>query len=188
MNTANNSNNHTAIFFGSPNNRGNTYRLLDAVLRHCPEDASADLICAYDLQIKPCYGCDSCKTLGRCVRNSRDDFSKIERILRRSNTIIIASPVYFQGFPAPLKQLFDRFQPYFYTKPFQNKPVRRALLLTTSGSGDSTGTTCLSESARRVLDTINATLVSTVSAQNTDHPWEPDLSRCSEAAELLFQP
>ena len=165
MNTVNSNNNRTAILFGSPNTEGYTYRLLDAVLQHCPAEAPADLICAYDLNIYPCYGCDGCKQTGYCVRSQSDDFAQVDRILHQSSRIILATPIYFLGFPAPLK----------------------ALLLTTSGSNDNVGVEQIAATSRRVLEPLHAELVSTLSVKNTDRTFTVDVTACKTAAGLLFQ-
>ncbi|MGI5895657.1 MAG: flavodoxin family protein [Oscillospiraceae bacterium] len=187
MSTVNSNNNRTVILFGSPNTEGHTYRLLDAVLQHCPAEASADLICAYDLNVRPCYGCDGCKQTGYCIRSQSDDFAQVDRILRQSSRIILATPIYFLGFPAPLKQIIDRFQPYFYHSPFQAQPPKKALLLTTSGSNDNVGVELITAASRRVLEPLHAELVSTLSVKNTDRTFTVDATACKTAAELLFQ-
>lgn len=187
MNTVNNVKvKKTAIFFGSPNNAGNTAKLLDAVLKHCPEGTEATLLCVFDLNVTPCNGCDCCKTNGQCVYTG-DDFSLVDRTLRESERIIIATPTYFLGFPAPLKAVFDRFQAYFYNKPFQNAPVKKALLLTTGGSRDLVGPKHLAESSKRILDSIHAELVDVVSVTGTDKGFQIDENACKTAAEKLYK-
>ena len=87
----------------------------------------------------------------------------MDRILHQSSRIILATPIYFLGFPAPLKQIIDRFQPYFYRSPFQTQPPKKALLLTTSGSNDNVGVEQIAATSRRVLEPLHAELVSTLS-------------------------
>ena len=176
----------SAIFFGSPNNRGNTAKLLDEFLRFCPENTQAKLLCAYDLKVEPCIGCDHCKKTGVCFRRKNDAFHEIEQAVYESDNFIIATPVYFLGVPAPLKQIFDRFQPYFYHRSFDGIKRRKAVLLTTSGSNDSVGPKQVELSAQYVLDTINVSLIETVSVKQTDRFFEVDLNVCRNAAKKLF--
>ncbi len=187
MNTANSGKvKKTAILFGSPNNQGNTAKLLDEFLRHCPENGQASLLCAYDLKILPCIGCDRCRMAGRCVHHGKDDFEKIGQMIEESDLFIIASPIYFLNLPAPLKQIFDRFQSYFYQRPFANRPVRKAVLLTTSGSGDSAGPEQTALTVKYALDAVNVSLVETVAVKNTDRHLEIDPELCKKAAQKLF--
>ena len=174
-----------AIIFGSPNNQGNTAKLLDLFLSFCPNDTQAKLLCAYDLTINPCFGCDYCKTNGVCCQK-KDSFAEIEQAIRESDIFIIATPIYFLGFPAPLKQVFDRFQAYFYHPPFNEKKRRKAVLLTTSGSNDELGPKQMENSLRYLLDTINASLVDVVSVKNTDHSFMGNPAVCQKAANKLF--
>ncbi len=188
VNTVNNFKNKKAvIFFGSPNNHGNTAKLLDQFLHFCPENIEATLLCAYDLKINPCIGCDRCKQTGACFYGASDDFKQIEKAIRESDYIVIATPIYFLGFPAPLKQIFDRFQSYFYRKPLHEFPLKRAVLLTTSGSKDCTGPEQIETASKYILDTIHAELVKRISVKNTDRCFLVSSQICQEAAEILFQ-
>lgn len=175
------------ILFGSPHNNGYTSRLLEAVLNYFPEDTQAELVCAYDLTIHPCTGCDGCKKQGRCARFPDDDFQKVADALERADWIIIASPIYFLGFPAPLKLIFDRFQPYYYhSLTAEQKKNRKALLLTTSGSNDESGIKIIQQMSKFILKSIDGTLVDTVSVKNTDTGFSVDESACHQAVNHMI--
>ena len=175
------------ILFGSPNNHGNTAKLLDEFLRFCPENVDGTLFCAYDLNVFPCIGCDVCKKTGNCFRKESDDFHKISRSIAESDALVIAAPLYFLNYPAPLKTVFDRFQTFFYNRPFKERKSRKAVLLLTGGSGDELGPKYAKETARYVLDSINFSLVDTVVVKNTDRVLQIETSACQNAAKRLFE-
>ncbi|MCD6499673.1 MAG: flavodoxin family protein [Deltaproteobacteria bacterium] len=61
-----------------------------------------------DLDVQPCVGCDDCRTTGRC--SIGDDMDGLYPLLRSSQVIIVASPIFFRGLPSSLKAVVDRCQ------------------------------------------------------------------------------
>lgn len=61
-----------------------------------------------DLTIAPCRGDLACwfRTNGRCVIN--DDMKKIVELYKAADLIVISTPIYVDGMPGDLKNLFDR--------------------------------------------------------------------------------
>ncbi|HUW95613.1 MAG TPA: flavodoxin family protein [Anaerolineae bacterium] len=95
---------------GSPHGgKGNTALILDPFLEGL-RDAGADveLVCTRDLDINPCLGCFGCwiKTPGQCVQ--KDDMAELLPRLREADLWALASPLYFDGPSAPLKNVMDR--------------------------------------------------------------------------------
>ncbi|MDR0552286.1 MAG: flavodoxin family protein [Spirochaetaceae bacterium] len=68
---------------------------------------------AYSIAPKPCTHCGHCKTKPSCIY---DDLNELDTALKRASALVIASPVYVMGFPAPLKAILDRMQRYFEEK------------------------------------------------------------------------
>lgn len=60
------------------------------------------------LDIRPCIACGKCEDNFTC--NIRDDAAGLIKQVEKADTIIVASPVYFTGVPAPLKMFIDRNQ------------------------------------------------------------------------------
>jgi multimeric flavodoxin WrbA len=125
---------------------------------------------AYKENIKPCVHCGHCKTARGCVYG---DFAAVERGLREADILVVASPVYVLGFPAPLKAIFDRTQQYFEAKfsagvkmPIQKR--KAALFLASFGSTDGIGVQMMESQLRVAFKLMNAELVETVTSPNTD--------------------
>ena len=126
-------NKNILVLFGSPHKRGYTSLLLKYFLKFLP-DFSVNYIYAYDEMIKPCTGCNKCRKTYSCIFRDMDN---INTLLRKSDFIIIASPIYNASFPAPLKSIFDRMQNYYFarkTYKFISENKKKVLLLLTQGS------------------------------------------------------
>jgi multimeric flavodoxin WrbA/protein-tyrosine-phosphatase len=95
---------------GSPRKNGNTAFLLNTFLAEAKRHgAETHHIHVPDLSIHPCIGCGLCERKGFC--HFDDDMPNlIYPLLRMSDVVIIASPVYFYSVPAELKALIDRTQ------------------------------------------------------------------------------
>lgn len=118
------------ILFGSPNENGHTRKMVNK-LKEELKGCEFFEFNAYKELVKPCYGCNKCKDTGVCCL---DDFNKINYYINdiKPEILVIASPIYNFGFPAPLKAFFDRFQPY-YNNPKKNIFLKKSILLLTSG-------------------------------------------------------
>lgn len=122
------------IIAGSPRSNGRSARLaetlFEACIEECPED-EVFLAPVSELEIGPCIGCGGCSTLRafevegendddepqtvelhRCVFD--DDMAELYDLLLDADELIVVSPVYFSGAPAPMKAVLDRLQPFFH--------------------------------------------------------------------------
>ncbi len=59
-----------------------------------------------------CNDCDYCKKHSKCFKN--DDVSEILNKIIDADVLFVATPIYFETFPASLKLLVDRMQPLYY--------------------------------------------------------------------------
>ena len=103
------------VLFGSPNKAGNTACALCEYIKDINAD-QVDMVYANDVDIMPCQGCNACRDSFKCVL---DDFYIIENIYNRallSDSVIIASPIYFNSVPSQLKHIIDRLQPFYFEK------------------------------------------------------------------------
>ena len=74
-----------------------------------------------NLLIKDCLDCTFCKdNLGKCVLD--DDMTAFYEAVRTANTVVFASPVYFNGVSSKLKKLIDRCQMIFMCDFAHQKP------------------------------------------------------------------
>ncbi|MDR2797189.1 MAG: NAD(P)H-dependent oxidoreductase [Treponema sp.] len=162
------------VLMGSPRPKGATAALVDCFVTQWhdqmrPEDP-VQIIPAYEAALKPCIHCGYCKHTQGCTY---DDFIPIDRAFQDADLLVVASPVFCLGFPAPLKAILDRTQQYYEAK-FSlgiQKPVKRpkyALFLVTFGSSDSRGAAMMEEQLRLVFHLLNARLEHTIMARNTD--------------------
>ncbi len=125
---------HLLTLFCSPNPHGSTRMLLDAFTNEFKDKDEWVLseIDTYQLNPRPCMGCGACAKKEACQFQDLDAFDKE---LRRSDLLVVASPVYNASFPAPMKALLDRTQRYFEArfslgiKPPVKKSRKAVLLL-----------------------------------------------------------
>jgi multimeric flavodoxin WrbA len=113
------------LLTASPRANGSTDFMAGAFKRGAEERGNkVAVVRAYDMKVMPCIGCERCKERnGVCVY--RDDMSVIMRLLDSTDMLVIASPVYWWGFPAPLKAIIDRL----YARDIQKLRVRSSALL-----------------------------------------------------------
>jgi multimeric flavodoxin WrbA len=160
------------VLFGSPRRGGYTAQMLECFFE-CWDGAKnhAAIFNAYEAGIKPCIHCGHCKKIRGCIY---DDFIPIDRGLNTADILIVASPVYGLGFPAPLKAVFDRSQQYFEAKHTLGieSPVKKhktALFFAACGSPDLSGVAMMKEQLSLEFKLFNAELVDTVVLSNTDN-------------------
>ncbi len=96
------------VLIGSARKNGNTELLADAFIGGAAEAGHTVIkVTLYNRKIAPCMDCKYCyKNDGRCVIN--DDMTGLYDILRNTDIIVFATPVYFYNFTAQLKCVLDR--------------------------------------------------------------------------------
>lgn len=159
----------TVVLLSSPKRSGNTEFLLENFLKECKEQT--EVINVYNLKVNPCTDCKGCINTGRCVIN--DDMNKIYETIDNCNKIIIASPVYFTSFPAPLKVVIDRFQPYwsrkFVIKEKALEYKKKAALLLTCGAKEENSFIHCEAVMKQFFSLINAEFISKIYVDGTDN-------------------
>ncbi|MCF6248378.1 MAG: flavodoxin family protein [Desulfobacula sp.] len=95
----------------SPRKKGNSHHLMSLFMEGMHEKGyNTQILDAMQLNIKSCIGCGNCERKGDCIFD-KDDFTTIFLpAVMKADIIVLASPVYFYGFPADLKALIDRVQ------------------------------------------------------------------------------
>jgi len=130
---------------GSPR-RGNSRALLDAVVegaRSTRSDVEVHTVEAYGVRVGPCTGCKGCAAPGPegGCKAEGDDWPPIEELLRCADVLVVASPVYFRGLPAPLKAIVDRLQAMWMLRERGGRvatnagPHRRAAIVLVASQG-----------------------------------------------------
>jgi multimeric flavodoxin WrbA len=95
---------------GSPRRKGNSQYLMSCFMEEMKgKGADTQVLDAVKLTINPCTGCGNCESKGVCI--FKDDFTNIFLpAVIKADIIVLSSPIYFYGFPAPIKALIDRIQ------------------------------------------------------------------------------
>jgi len=94
---------------GSPRRDGNSDTLAKRFMLGASESGiESKIIIPSELGISWCTGDNQCFKDGRCI--IRDGMNEIYELVINSKWLLIATPVYFMGPPAPLKAFIDRFQ------------------------------------------------------------------------------
>ena len=164
------------ILFGSPHILGKTAALLDIYLekylKNLRENFEIRKIFIYKQNIFPCIGCDFCIKSTSCSQDKKDDASEIFNSIFESDHIVVASPVYFSGFPAPLKALIDRSQQLYNKKTksgkLKNLKLRTGALVATCGSKDKNCFAPLKACCKQFFDCVDATFSESLFSLNTD--------------------
>ena len=109
---------------GSPRKQWNTATLLEKALAGAAsQGAETELVHLYDLDFKGCTSCFACKLIGgsfegRCAM--RDELTPlIERITRKTDALILGTPIYFGGMTGEARSFMERllFAPLVYSTP-----------------------------------------------------------------------
>lgn len=126
--------------YGSPRAGGNTDMLLDSFLAGCAESgADVRRLCLRELDFAPCTECGGCSASAECVLD--DGMTDIYPLLRSSEGIVLASPIFFYGVTALAKAFIDRMQPFYVEKhvlkrePHTPKERKRGFFISVGASG-----------------------------------------------------
>ncbi len=104
---------HILAIHGSPNmKRGKTYFVLERLMKGAEKaGALTEVVFLQKETIGECKGCLTCwiKTPGVC--SQRDDMAKLIEKLKRTDLMILATPVYVDGMTGKCKKFMDRLIP-----------------------------------------------------------------------------
>lgn len=150
------------IIYGSPHSKGSTSELLSVFIKDFEESGSWNIhtVDTYQLNPHPCTGCRLCAKKESCAF---EDMDKLDKELRQSDLLVIASPIYNYSFPSPLKAVLDRWQRYFEAHfALGKKPAikkhRRAVALLTMGSDEDFGVEVATYQLKRAFSVMNTEL------------------------------
>ena len=100
--------NKTLAILGGPHTNGTTAEMLEIAINACKARGDEiTLLNLYEKNINFCRGCRKCLEARQCVMTG-DDMADITKLVKESDTIILAAPVYWANVPAAVKNLFDR--------------------------------------------------------------------------------
>jgi multimeric flavodoxin WrbA/protein-tyrosine-phosphatase len=169
-------------FLGSPRKNGNSAFLLKSFLKEAEAlGAQTSEIHVPSLDIHPCTGCSLCEKKGVCC--FEDDMQKVVfPLLRKSNLIVIASPIYFFNVPAELKALIDRSQT-LWSRKFKLR-LKDPWAATRKGFLLSTGAT----RGKNLFDGINLTMEYFFRGISTQYAGQLTYSRIESPGEIKKNP
>lgn len=104
------------LYISGSNRKGNCYNILKELKKD--EDT---LISLADKNIKYCIGCNACQEEGVCVL--KDDMKEIYNSIEKAQSVIIATPIYFNHITGILKNVIDRWNPYTAIETLKNKTI-----------------------------------------------------------------
>lgn len=101
------------ILIGSPRKNGSTSILAAEARRGLGDQGiQTETLFLNDLKIRGCQACYWCKKNDVAACIVKDDMQKIHPLMRESDGLIVASPIYFSGVTAQTKLWLDRMFPY----------------------------------------------------------------------------
>lgn len=86
--------------------KGNTHTAIDAFVEGTSGKHEVTIIEPDKLQIHPCKGCGACQCQNGCI--DQDDTNPTIDTIAASDMILFATPVYWWGMTAQLKQVIDK--------------------------------------------------------------------------------
>ncbi len=160
--------NNVLAILGSPNKNGKSAELLNIFLAE-NNVKNIRKIYAYDEFVAPCIDCKKCKEQNRlCVIN--DKMASYYEDIFWADTIIVATPIYYNSVPMPLKGIFDRTM-CLYCKRFihNEKPEpKKGIVILTCGSKSDFGVECVKSQIKMFLDVCGAVIKREIIHKNTD--------------------
>ncbi len=154
------------IINGSPRKDGNTAFFINRIREEIP----CDVTDAYYADFRACGDCRSCVN-GACVHN--DDASRLFENIESYDTIIMASPLYFNQPTGMLMALMSRTQIFFNGKKKLREKTGYIIL---TGGGDTVINSADAEKTMRImLMGLNVKVKGYVRSLRTSHiPAEKD--------------
>lgn len=93
---------------GSPREAATEYLLKEALAKLEKDGFEVEFVTVRNREIAPCTHCDYCVDTGEC--QIEDDMQEVYELLKKSEGIIIASPIHFGSISAQIKAVIDRCQ------------------------------------------------------------------------------
>ena len=89
--------------------------------RFCESGAAVTLVHVRAMNIKSCTACNKCSETGRCV--IRDDMDDVYKLIKSSDRIVIATPVFFYQTSSLAAKIIERVQPFWAEKHLLGRPL-----------------------------------------------------------------
>jgi multimeric flavodoxin WrbA len=120
---------------GSPNIKGNTAKLVNAILDGAAENGSNKVVYNLaSLEIKGCDACRRCQVSGCCF--IEDDMQEIYEEIRTADVVVLGSPVYMWQMTAQTKLFVDRLTAFLRPNFSSRLDNKKLILVFSQGSSD----------------------------------------------------
>ncbi len=157
---------NTILLYGSPHKDGITAKMVERLLI----GTTYTTFDAYQMAVNPCTDCHGCYTEPRCVHRDLDAFYPA---LEQAEMLVIATPVYHLSFPAPLKAILDRTQPYWAARFIRGvrPPIEtpKKVILLSHAEKDAHAGNLLRQQLAPALTVLNAKIAAQVHCTTADH-------------------
>ncbi len=123
------------VLNGSPRPKGKTAEMC-AVFREAAQ-AKGHHVTVIDVcrkNIKGCLACEYCHGKGEGVCIQKDDMQEICALLKETEMLVLASPIYYHNMTGQLKCVIDRFYSVLYPKAPES--LKKAAMFLSSGDPD----------------------------------------------------
>ncbi|MBT9775878.1 flavodoxin family protein [Clostridium sp. MCC353] len=121
------------VLNGSPRPKGNTRKMVEAFCEGAVSTGHhVDVIDVCRKKISGCLACEYCHTKQEGICIQKDDMQEVYELLKSTDMLVIASPIYYHGISGQLKCVIDRF----YASAFPKKPMRLEKVAMILSSGD----------------------------------------------------
>ncbi len=130
---------------GSMRENGNTAQLINIILDRVGEAGiETEYVSLADKEIRPCTGCEVCKTSKWCAVED-DDWSAIAEKVLDCEVLVIGSPTYYYDISGQLKNFIDRTYSLYHDRKLAG---RKGVAVTV----------CADRGCERALETIEGFL------------------------------
>lgn len=124
------------VLNGSPRKHGNTMKMIETFQEGAMSVGhQVNVVNVAYQKISGCLACEYChqKENGICVQ--KDDMQNIYTLLKETEMLVIASPIYYHGISGQLKCAIDRLYAVLYPKEVV-KSLKKVAMILSSGDPD----------------------------------------------------
>lgn len=123
------------VLNGSPRPQGSTKQMIEAFREGAVSSGNeVNVVDVCRKKISGCLACEYCHTKGNGNCIQKDDMQEIYDLLKDTEMLVIASPIYYHGISGQLKCVIDRF--YSAAYPKKPKKLKKVAMILSSGDPD----------------------------------------------------
>ncbi|RPJ79230.1 MAG: flavodoxin family protein [Alphaproteobacteria bacterium] len=152
---------------GSPNIKGNTAKLVNAILDGAAENGADKVV--YNLASLDIRGCDACR---RCLDSGccliDDDMQEIYQEIQTADIVVLGSPVYMWQMTAQTKLFVDRLTAFLRPNFSSRLDHKKLILVFSQGSSDRDAFKPYFEYTAGLLYYLGFDVLDTIIAAGTD--------------------